>query len=677
MSGSPMAIPPDKLDSLKSYKLELSYAKPQRTDEIKEKASKIIAELYTEVQNKDLSLEECNKIYEVIEPFSKVDLSEKVFGVAWLAQSVYSSIWGTPKDNLITYLNEKRVVLMTELINEETFRVNKQHQQWIQSIHDSPSEIFDPNSIREQILAMRAESPRAILSIQDEIDLMKDSLHEQLVEPSSSQGEKNLQGMLNVLRGPLFTMDYYIDAASQKEKHPTGAIVLNPDPAMLSKEGVDRLRVQRLYRLENLETVYQQSLNRPHSQVAGKWCEPTSAVYVGGFRSEKPCAPFELEMQQIGQENGIKVISDIRIGDATSLEITDKEKTDLMLDCEPILINNGLDSLGAFPQDFVDFSRNGEIRIPTMRQSRSNSAIDFDLEADRVKRSPEWKDVFDRLGEKAILNTLGAPYNNNLSLKAIALASSLKTIPIMNLTYSEGGNVLIGKKGDEPYALIGKDSNVASKFLMEKDLGREVTHDEIMMAFAIDYGILKEDIHFIEQPGDFHLDMSMVIVGDTILLNDSEEAQKMFSAEQQEWYTQTCNQYPAYKSQFTRFLNEEVLQSQVREKLEDVTERELRELGFNVVRVPGRFNYNIKTPVMNFFNMVTAETPSGKNIAVMLGCKGEYAESFEQTLRKYSDREIDNVYFLDEKSTQECLRSEGGISCRTKTIPFVQQIGEK
>ena len=241
----------------------------------------------------------------------------------------------------------------------------------------------------------------------------------------------------------------------------------------------------------------------------------------------------------------------------------------------------------------------------------------------------------------------------------------------MNLTYNEGGNTLIGKRKGEPFALIGKDSYAVSKFLMEADLGHEMTYEEILIAFALDYGVKKENIHFIEQPGDMHLDMSMTIVGEnTILLNDAQEAQRMFRDEQQMWLSATSG----YESAeiLASYVSSEILESKARKIMEDITEKELQGLGFNVVRVPGRFNYSITAPAMNFFNMVTAQTPSGENIAVLLGCVANYASIFEQTLRKFSERKIDKVYFLNLEASQQCLGLDGGISCRTKSIPLVR-----
>ncbi len=682
-----MAIPSHKLESLEKYSNQLHRRQLPNREEVKGMAVKAIEELYAELENKDLSFEECNRIYEVIHLFADLDLTSNTSRVAWLTKKVYSAIWGTPTDNLITFLNQKRADFTKKLFDEEKSRVTREHQLWIQSFIRSPDPSIDQNSVRKYIIGRRHANPRIILSLQDEIQLLRrlgeqqlSGLQEQLRPGARArEGVENLERILDVLEQPLFTLEDSINAALQKEKHTTGATILKPDAASLKQNSIDQLRMQRLCRLENLEKVYLESLDRPNATVASKAFEPTSAWYVGAFRGSKPFSNFGSEMQQIGQENGIKVISDIRIGYLTSVEITENESTDLMLDCEPILASHNIDALGAFPQDFVDFSRNGEIRIPAMKQPKVKIELDEHLKKNRIVRSPEWKDVMDSLGDQAPVQYLGAPFINNLSTKAIALASSLNIVPVMNLTYNEGGNTLIGKKGDKPYALIGKDSYFVSKLLMENDLGRHVAHHEVVMAFAIDYGMHMDNIHFIEHPGDFHLDMSMAIVGNTILLNDAEAAQNLFAEEQQKRLAEQIEQDPDLEIDYRLFHEQEVLESGVRKNVEDATERDLRELGFNVVRVPGRFHYNSREPAMNFFNMVTAETPNGDNIVVMLGCVGDYAKIFEQTLRRYSDREIDQVYFLDLKSSQECLEKGGGISCRTKTIPLVREkpLGEE
>ena len=131
--------------------------------------------------------------------------------------------------------------------------------------------------------------------------------------------------------------------------------------------------------------------------------------------------------------------------------------------------------------------------------------------------------------KEVVAEVLGSVRSANLPVKALALAGSLNAPPIMNLTYNEGGNTLIGQRGGQPYIIVGMDSYEISKKFMEKDLNRKMTEEEVKMAFAIDYGVFKENVYIVEQPGDFHLDMCMAIVGEnTILINDSAAAQKMF-----------------------------------------------------------------------------------------------------------------------------------------------------
>lgn len=73
---------------------------------------------------------------------------------------------------------------------------------------------------------------------------------------------------------------------------------------------------------------------------------------------------------------------------------------------------------------------------------------------------------------------------------------------------------------------------------------------------------------------------------------------------------------------------------------------------------------------MNFFNMVTAHTPSEKKIVVTLGCvEKKYEILFEETLQN-AGIAMDKVYFLPLETSQQCLILRAGISCRVKTIPI-------
>jgi hypothetical protein len=117
-------------------------------------------------------------------------------------------------------------------------------------------------------------------------------------------------------------------------------------------------------------------------------------------------------------------------------------------------------------------------------------------------------------------------------------------------------------------------------------------------------------------------------------------------------------------------VDEEVRESSVRKKMEDITAENLKAYGFNVVRVPGRFHYSARQPAMNLFNFVSAKAPDSQNILVLMGCiDDQFKQRFINILNENSDQKIAEFYFLDLLTSLECLGRGGGISCRTKAMP--------
>ena len=254
-----------------------------------------------------------------------------------------------------------------------------------------------------------------------------------------------------------------------------------------------------------------------------------------------------------------------------------------------------------------------------------------------------------------------------LQTKAIELASALDATPVMSLTYSEGGNTLIGTYNDgSMYVIIGKDSYAVSKLLLEEDLGRLASEQEVKMAFAIDYGVSIDDLYFIEQPGDFHLDMNMAIIGDGIIaVNDVEWAREVFEPEND-----------ALRNQHMPGLTKEYVQTrgalalQQKKMLEDKAAADLEAQGFQVVRVPGRFEFEhySRESKMNFFNMVTATTPNDEKIIIAMGVPSEKYVTLFMKMIEIGGVDVKAVYFLDPHHSEQSLQLHGGISCRAKTI---------
>lgn len=414
---------------------------------------------------------------------------------------------------------------------------------------------------------------------------------------------------------------------------------------------LDELKNQRLFALNNLEFIYEKTQEKPLEQVNSKFFPKTNAWYIGSTMDSEDAA-FEFDLQEIGQKYGISLITD-------SVYLS-SEKENLIIFSDS--------RQAPFTQDFVDFSQD-EVRIPVFVDKETAIKIREEAKSKRLKRDTLWN--LSKIGTQLIsrpserLALVGALFEDELQKKAIGLALAMGATPIMNLTYSEGGNTLIGTKDDgSMYIIVGKDSYVISKIILERDLGREMDDAEIKKAFAIDYGVSSDSIYFIEQPGDFHLDMNMAIIGsNTIAVNDSSKIDEVFSEEIQEWNKQIDE----------KALNFFKLRRQIRlglkKKFEDKSAQDLSRYGFKVVRLAGRLEFEGFSPIpkINFFNMLTATAPNGTKIVIGMGVmdnekhKGRFKDMFEK------NNGI-QFYFLDQKKTDQSLIKNGGISCRTKTL---------
>lgn len=274
----------------------------------------------------------------------------------------------------------------------------------------------------------------------------------------------------------------------------------------------------------------------------------------------------------------------------------------------------------------------------------------------------------------------------------IALGMAKEKPVRQNLGYVEGGNMLPGTlPNGDGYALVGKDSVAVTKAVLERDLGREVTDRETILALAKDLGMKPQNVHPVEQPGEFHIDMAMALIGPgQALVNDSKAA----AAQQCEWLKEdyralkpekpatdaTRLQKKAYANKLKRWkgsqrlkLNQQLknVRSGVsaRTFYEDKVVKDLKAAGLDVLRMGAVFFNPDKPeqPIANFTNCRQGVNEQGQHFFIGLGGP-ERAESFvAQQLLEKLDTGIDRIYFLDRDLTQGTLDMWGGIKCRTKT----------
>jgi len=299
----------------------------------------------------------------------------------------------------------------------------------------------------------------------------------------------------------------------------------------------------------------------------------------------------------------------------------------------------------------------------------------------RKERFPPYSDLAEDDPIWAIVR--GQPYMDRSYRTSLDLSRALGIPASMNLTYSEGGNMLLGIGDHGAFAIIGLDSFSASKALMENNLKREVSDLEVQVAFGIDYGIKKENLFFIEQPGDFHLDMNMAILGpNTIIVNDSEMAYEVLNgnlgAENLSSLLSALSLNEG-NCPIGDILNSTKERSLRKKEFEDEAAKQLQEKGFEVIRYPGRFEVYFPekldpAPLMNFFNMVTAHSPNGTNLIISMGCPDQSVGHdfkklfFDMLQRGGLDLGALEIYFLNYEESQSSLMFNGGISCRVKTI---------
>ena len=626
-----------------------------KKERAKEQVIGAIYELQVQLKQTHRTPEEWVKIFDTILEYRDINLSLPANRLIDSVKRVFRDvIHGSPEKvvrSMLKYVEHERAESITSFQQAEVKKVKEYWKNYFLAGQ------VDATRVPELILQRRAQTPCIILTLQEEVGLIREVI-EELKMPQ-------LAPFARALTPELFSV---------KTSLQPGQLIELKEKSV-DAHSINSLRIRRMYRLMHLQEVYDASKGDERRQVAGKFFPPTHGWFVGGFQRMPQFSLLEIEMQKIARENGMVVMGDWRLDeDMAPVAVTDENRLDVMVDNRPLIKAKGSDVIGPFVQDMVDFSRGGEVRVPCLKHPTQGMGLSADISTRilqfRAERSPEWEEII--ADPEANPEVQGAVFVNQLALKPVALADSLNCQPVMNLTYNEGGNSLIGRRGAQPYVIVGLDTFAVSKDLMERDLNRSVSDEEVRLALAIDYGVLVENIYLVEQPGDFHLDMSMAIVGEnTILLNDSVQAYEMFKDEQQEWAQNMCQAYPYYGDDISDQVAAAEKESVKRKRMEDITERQLRKKGFNVIRVPGKFLYMGTAPAMNLFNMVTAQTPEGKNIVVMLGCVSDrYKNMFTEIMNTHSDVKIDQFYFLDVKSSQESLTRFGGISCRTKTIPL-------
>lgn len=209
--------------------------------------------------------------------------------------------------------------------------------------------------------------------------------------------------------------------------------------------------------------------------------------------------------------------------------------------------------------------------------------------------------------------------------------------------YIEGGNMIAGEDATgKPMIMIGKDAIAATAYIYQ------LNDDDVRRIICEDFGLESiEQVICVEQPGQFHLDMGMLFIGNgVVVVNDSSEAFKeaMEMAEMVPCLT-TEKMAAKLKLQY---------------ELEEQAAKDLEAAGIEVKRE------KLENEVLyNFFNGEFVEGKDGFNYYITNGGPKEQEEKFEALMvREW--KVVKKVIFSPKDAAQKSLQERGGVGCRLK-----------
>ncbi len=394
---------------------------------------------------------------------------------------------------------------------------------------------------------------------------------------------------------------------------------------------------------------------------------------------------FAYAMARVGEVEGFKVV--LRVAAETEDRIK-QELSIAKLDNVSLLPvtdapARGPGRLELWSEDHGELHLDGTVSVPRSLHTADgvgSRAYDelFRRRAGRV--APE----LDLQGRALSFPIVGAVSERNAQRALVALSDR----PRVTNGYLEGGNSLVGRRADgTPFVLVGKDSLEASRLVLEKDLGRSLSEPELRRLVADDFGVDPAQVIGVEQPGEFHLDMRMMLLpGGQVVLNDAAAAAQL----QREWALadhaanrpatpppgSTGDAQLAYRAATAAWerdgatLNERLgevqAQAEATAQYERLAAEQLAAAGLAVHRMAGVFEELPGKPPMNFLNGEAAKNPKGEGFYVALGGDRRAEQYVVDTLVNTLPSGLNRVHFLARNLTTTTLRHFGGLSCRVK-----------
>lgn len=412
------------------------------------------------------------------------------------------------------------------------------------------------------------------------------------------------------------------------------------------------------------------------------------------------------QMARIGQHEGFSVV--LRVDEAM-VKSTRQEMKDAGLDNVQVV---GFKAEGEdhWSEDQGSIDRAGGISVPAFFHSKKKGVPDFNNAAavyeDRLRRwYPEarvdtakmkWAELISDAGflkkfpDVTALLTVGA-VGERSSQRAVAALAAASDAPLrIDTSHVEGGNFLSGTlPSGETYGLVGRDSVAVTRKLMERDTGQKFDERQTLDAIADDLGLKSKNIHLVEQPGDFHVDMGMAVFAPgQVVLNDAHQAFALqerwlrddyaasrprplspgADAKQRARQQQKLKEWTEAGTKLESQLKSMKARAQMVARFETRSAADLKAAGMEVHRMAGAF-MNPQQPhkyLMNFFNGEASTNAKGERFFITNGGDPRAEKLVIASLLSKIPTGLKRVHFLDRELSQKSLEDLGGINCRVR-----------
>ncbi|NRB06233.1 MAG: hypothetical protein HRU34_01905 [Richelia sp.] len=212
--------------------------------------------------------------------------------------------------------------------------------------------------------------------------------------------------------------------------------------------------------------------------------------------------------------------------------------------------------------------------------------------------------------------------------------------------YIEGGNAIAGEDATgKPVIIVGKDAIAATAHIYQ------LHENEVRKVICEDFGLENmEQVICVEQPGQFHLDMGILFLGNgVVVVNDSGEALK--------GATEMAEMVPCMTTE------KMAAKLKLQYELESEAAKDLDTAGMEVKREKLE-----NDTIYNFFNGEFVDGKDGFNYYITNGGPKEQEERFESLMVKEWNV-VKKVIFSPENAAKRSLQERGGVGCRIKGSP--------